>query len=242
MRLDIHRLSVHMQGRFLIRDISLSFESGHLFVILGPNGSGKSTLLKALARIWPPREGEIFLDGVNIASFNRQQLSSHIHWVAQTPSILFDFTVAEMVAMGCYTHLGSLHEKKESTERALGEADLVHLRHRRISQLSGGERQRVYIARAIASKAPILLFDEPTAYLDLRHQIEVWLLLKKLDDQGKHIIAAAHDLHSAKSYGHEVALLHQGRCKGKGSYQEMITSCVLSKVFEITQEHAQMFL
>lgn len=228
-------LSYSINNTPLIEDVSLEFSSGLLHAILGPNGSGKSTLLKTLAGIWKQTRGNILWNNQSLMKENRQTISRTISIVPQNPQIHFDFLVKDIVAMGRYSH----HSKywtdahKDLLEQALTLVDAWHLRAKRVTCLSQGERQRVYIARALMTEAPILLFDEPTASLDIRHQIEIWQLLQSLAIQGKIVIVSTHDIAHASQYCQQLAVLNHGRCIASGQFHEVMTAELFKNVFGI---------
>lgn len=234
MTLVVRNLSYRLHHATLIEKISATFQPGFLYGILGPNGSGKSTFLKTLSAIWTPTEGEIFWKEQDLRRFSRRELSRALTLVPQNPPLFFDFDVYHMVAMGCYAKGASSKECSKQVEDSLRQVDGWHLRDRMICQLSGGERQRIYIARALATGAPILLLDEPTSYLDLRHQLEVWELLKKLVKQGKLVIVAVHDIVSAKRFCDQLVILQKGRCQAIGTYENVMTPQMLEDVFGVT--------
>jgi ABC-type cobalamin/Fe3+-siderophores transport system ATPase subunit len=233
MTLDIHHLTYCLNHHPLIEDISLTFTSGILYGILGPNGSGKSTLLKTLAGIWRPTVGQVFWQGQNLLQCSRIAMSQILSLVPQTPPLYFDFNVYSMVAMGRYPYGCRTPEAHYKIEQALHQVDAWHLRSQLLSQLSGGERQRIYIARALATQAPILLLDEPTSYLDLRHQLEIWQLLRSLVKEGKLIIVAVHDLLAAQRFCDQLVILNQGHCHAIGKYGDIMTPSLLKEVFGV---------
>jgi iron complex transport system ATP-binding protein len=232
MTLTIQHLSYHYHNRPLIENISHSFQSGILYGILGPNGAGKSTLLKTLARVWEPTKGKLFWHQQDLNKLSRLEMSRIVSFVSQNPPSYFDFTVFEMVHMGCYPQtLRSKHIP--IVEEVLKQLNIWDLRHQQLSCLSGGERQRVYIARALATQAPIMLLDEPTSYLDLRHQLEIWQLLRSLTAQGKLCIVAVHDLRAAERYCDQLLVLRQGKCEAAGTYTSVMTPDFLHRHFGI---------
>ncbi len=233
MTLAIHHLTYRLNHRPLIKDISLTFNSGILYGILGPNGSGKSTLLKTLSGIWTPTSGQLLWQGQNLLQFSRIALSRTLSLVPQNPALYFDFNVYSMVAMGRYPYGCRTPEARSKIEQALCQVNAWHLRHQSLSQLSGGERQRIYIARALATHAPILLLDEPTSYLDLRHQLEIWQLLRSIAKEGKLIIVAVHDFFAAQRFCEELVILNQGHCYATGKYTDIMTPSLLKKVFGV---------
>lgn len=238
--LNAEALSYRLQNKDLISDISLNFHPGVLYGILGPNGSGKSTLLKTLAGIWKPTSGHVLWHGQDLLQNPRKEISKIISLVPQNAQLYFDFSVTEVVLMGRYPH-GSLFSNKkaegEMLEWALTMVDAWHLRQRLVSHLSNGERQRVYIARALMTESPILLLDEPTASLDIRHQLEIWQLLRTLLQSGKVIIVTNHDLTAAERYCDQIAVLNQGRCVAVGAFSVIITPKLIHSVFGV-EEHA----
>jgi ABC-type cobalamin/Fe3+-siderophores transport system ATPase subunit len=234
MTLTIHHLSYYLHQRYLIEDIFLSFTPGILYGILGPNGSGKSTLLKTMSRIWTPTRGQLIWKGQDLLKFSRLDMSRTLSLVPQNPPFYFDFEVTHMVAMGRYPHGSRSPQATSKIEEALHRVDAWHLRHLMLSELSGGEKQRIYIARALATEAPILLLDEPTSDLDLRHQLEIWHLLRMLSQEGKLVIAAVHDLLAAQRFCDEIVILNHGRCQATGHYEAIMTPHLLQDVFGVS--------
>lgn len=235
MTLNIHDLTYRINQQILIDKISLSFQAGLLYGILGPNGSGKSTLLKTMSCIWTPTQGEIWWQNQNLLQFSRKAISQTLSLVPQSPQLYFDFDVYDMVAMGRYPHGCRSSKTHDYIEKALHQVNAWHLRNHLVSQLSGGERQRIYIARALATQAPILLLDEPTSYLDLRHQLEIWQLLQNLAKEGRLIITAVHDLLAAQRFCDQLVILHHGQCRAIGAYEEVMTPQLLRDTFGVSQ-------
>ncbi len=230
-------LSYAIDKKFLLSDISLEFEAGYLHGILGPNGSGKSTLLKLLSGIWKPLTGSVKWNGSPLLCQDRQAISRIISLVPQQPQIAFDFLVEDIVAMGRYAHDRCYWQAAEEPEihAALTIVDAWHLRRRYVNQLSYGERQRVYIARALVTASPILLLDEPTASLDIQHQLEIWQLLQKLVENGKIVIVTTHDLAIAEQYCHRISVLNHGTCIGTGQFSALMTPSLLQAIFGVVE-------
>lgn len=229
--LTCNHLSFSLRGNFLLKKISLAFAPGQIWGILGPNGSGKSTLLKTLAGIWTPTTGQVCYNGENLFFMERKQISKILTMVPQTCATAFGFTAQEIVAMGRYCH-----EKKDNErliQESLRRVDGLHLKDRKIWELSSGERQRIFIARSLATEANVLLLDEPTSNLDIRHQLEVWALIKELAEEGKTILVAHHDLSVVRRYFTKAAVLHQGSCVAFGAADTILTTGILKKVFGI---------
>ena len=230
--LTVQNLSYHLQKKALLNAITLSFVPKIIHGILGPNGSGKSTLLKTLAGIWKPSQGSVLWNEENLFKKERREISKIVTLVPQNPQLFFDFTVEEFVFMGRYAH-GEKRNPKEQIQHALELVDALQFKDRPVNQLSLGERQRVYIARALCSEAPVMLFDEPTANLDIRHQIDIWLLLQTLALDGKTVIVTNHDWTSTQQFCDQIYILHHGYCHAAGSFTEVMTPNLIHDVFGI---------
>jgi iron complex transport system ATP-binding protein len=238
MNLRVENLTYRLKNHLLISNISLQFNAGGLYGILGPNGSGKTTFLKNLSGIWTPSNGKIFWDEKPLFNLTRKEISRIISFVPQTAYVPFDYSVFDIVEMGLYAHENK-ECRQDFIQDVLLQVDAWHLRDRFLLQLSSGERQRVYIARALATEAPIILLDEPTSHLDLRHQIDIWKLLSKLASNNKIVVASLHDLKAAKHYCNEVAILHHGNCIAAGTYSDMMTEELMQQVFDISLEECK---
>lgn len=230
--LKASNVSYRYLDRLILDDISLEFPTGNLFGILGPNGSGKTTFMKTLAGLWMPSHGKILWCDQDLLALNRKQISRIVTFVPQNPQLSFEYTVEDFVHMGRYAHHDS---KPEFVKHCLRQMDALHLRARQVQLLSSGERQRIYIARALATEAPILLLDEPTASLDIRHQLEIWHLLRGLVMEGKIIIVTNHDLEATQRFCDRVAIFSHGKCLHSGQKDEVLTPEILSGVFGVTQ-------
>ena len=236
MSLVIEQLDYVHKNKKILNAINLNFKRGKIYALLGPNGAGKSTLLKTIAGIWKPSQGRVLWQEKDLTQQSRLTLSQLITFIPQNPLLYFDFTVSQMVGMGCYSYNYSAQKEKAVIEDKLKQVNAWYLKDRLLSQLSGGEKQRVYIARALAAEAAILTLDEPTAWLDVRYQLEIWKLLRNLAQKGQLIIVAVHDLVAVKQFCDEVVLLKQGHCVGQGPYTEIITPHRLQEVFEVNTE------
>lgn len=234
--LIVRDLHVSYNRNSVIRDLTFSVRSGEFFIIAGPNGSGKSTLLKTLAGLLRPNRGSILLYGRPLSSYGRRRLSHTVAHMPQTVSLDFPFTVAEVVLMGRSPYLGlfqlegrlDLQKAYEAMERT----HVTHLAKRPIDQLSGGERQRVFLAQALCQEPQLFLLDEPTAALDLAHQVHLMDLLEDLrGDKDITIIMVSHDINLAAMYGDTVLLLKDGRSVGQGPPTEVLTFDVLEAVY-----------
>ena len=220
----------------VLDDVSLGVAAGEMLGVIGPNGSGKSTLLRLLSGVLGPAAGEVQLHGRPLAQYSRRQLGRLIAVVPQDTLIEFPFSVTEVVLMGRSPHLGGFafegERDLEIAHAAMRRTGVLELAERSILEISGGERQRVILARALAQEAPIMLLDEPGAFLDIRHEVEIYDLLQDLQRDGKSIVTVLHDLNLAALYCDRVALLRAGRLFRCGTPAEVITYGAMTEVFE----------
>ncbi len=240
--LKINNISYSTKNKNLLSSISLSFTTGALYGILGPNGSGKSTLLKNIAGIWTPTSGTVLWHDENLHKKPRKEISQIISLVPQNPEVHFAFTVEELVKMGRYPKGGYTRGEESAIHHCLELVDGAHLTHRPLHEISFGERQRVYIARALAAESPVMLLDEPTSGLDIRHQLEIWNLLRYLVSLGKIIIVTIHDLPAAERFCDQIALLDGGRCVKSGCPSAVLNEDTLQEVFHVTRNQNEISL
>jgi len=228
--------------RWILEDVSFCVQEGEVLGIVGPNGSGKTSLLKVLARLMRPLQGRIDLFGQELASRAQQEVARLVGVVQQDTQQLFPFTVAETVLMGRFPHRphgrwtgGFGWEDQEDVtiaEQAMMMVDILHLAHRPVTDLSGGERQRAMIARALAQKTKVLLLDEPTAFLDLQHQVEICSVLLRLKEESRlTVILVSHDLNLVSQYCDRILLLDRGRVVRLGRPEEVIEPGTLESVY-----------
>lgn len=222
--------------RLAVDDVSLQVTPGEMLGIIGPNGSGKSTLLRLISGVLQPLRGTVRLEGRLLAQYGRAELARRVAAVAQENVIEFPFSVAEVVLMGRSPHLGgALFESARDVavaRAAMQRSGVLELADRWIHELSGGERQRVILARAVAQEAPLLVLDEPAAFLDIRHQVETYDLLEDLQREQHTVITVLHDLNLATLYCDRVVLLQHGRVVRIGTPAEVITYPLLTAVYE----------
>jgi iron complex transport system ATP-binding protein len=230
-------ISFAIEGKKILEGISAHFEPGKIHGIIGPNGSGKSTLLKNICRIWEPQTGTIFIQGRNYRSIPRKDLSTIVTLVPQHTTISFPIPVYDIVAMGRNPHLGRFEglgtKDRDIIERALQQTGVYSLKDRHINELSGGEGQLSIIARALATEAALLLLDEPTAELDIKHTLTILDVLHKLQKRGKTILVTMHDLNLARKFCDTVSIIHQGRLFYSGSPEEAFSPENIRRVFEV---------
>lgn len=220
----------------VLEDVSLDLRRGEMVGILGPNGGGKSTLLRLLSGVLEPKRGEVRLHGRPLREWSRPEIGRTVAVVPQDTHIEFPFSVTEVVLMGRAPHLaGFAFETERDIEvarRAMERTGVTELGGRTIQEVSGGERQRVILARALAQEAEVLLLDEPGAFLDIRHAVEIHDLLRELPREGKAVLCVLHDLNLAALYCDRVALFAGGRLVRLGPPAEVITYAAITQVFE----------
>ena len=234
--LQIRQVDFSYLDGLVLRGINLSIEAGEMVGLLGPNGSGKSTLLKLASGILNPNRGEVRLDDANLSQLRRKSVARCIAMVPQQFHISFAFTAKEVVALGRIPFLKAFTEESEADKRLIHDAlELVgvnELSQRRFDELSGGERQKVVLAMALAQQPKLLLLDEPTAHLDITHQVEILELVRGLNaGRGLTVIAAMHDLNLASLYFDRLILLKEGRVLADGSPAQVLTEQMISEVF-----------
>jgi len=221
-----------------VRDVSLRIEPGELIALVGPNGSGKSTLLAAMGRELAPRKGRVTLEGRNLARIPRRVLARRMARLPQEPIAPEGLTVTTLVENGRHPHMGMLASLGRDDRRAVDEAMLAmglgDLRQRKLETLSGGERRRAWIAMVLSQEPEILLLDEPTAALDLRHQWEVLELLARVNrDRRVTVVVSLHDLEHAASLARRVAVLHRGRLYDIAPPERAVSEETLRDVFGV---------
>ncbi|SHF18089.1 iron complex transport system ATP-binding protein [Desulfacinum infernum DSM 9756] len=232
----VQDVSVSYDRDEVIRNLTFSVRMGEFFIIAGPNGSGKSTLLKTLAGLLRPSRGRISLFGRSLESYGRRRLSHTVAYMPQTVPLDFPFTVAEVVLMGRSPHLGLFQLEgrtdMEKAREAMERTHVAHLAGRPMDRLSGGERQRVFLAQALCQEPRLLLLDEPTAALDLKHQVHLMDLLEELrGDKEITIVMVTHDINLAAMYGDTVLLLKDGRSVSLGPPAEVLTFDALEAAY-----------
>ncbi len=238
--LEARDITICYGTREAVAGVSLRADPGRIVAIIGPNGAGKSTLMRALNGALSPARGEILLDGRPLGSYPRRAVSRRIAVVAQESELRFPVTVMDFVLGGRYARSGTgawgwETERDVAVAReALRETSLKDYGSRLISELSGGERQRVVLARALATEAPILLLDEPTANLDLAHQAAMLALVRKRGDRKETAsVVVTHDVNLAAEFADRVLLLKEGRMLASGPPRDVLTPEILHEVFDI---------
>jgi iron complex transport system ATP-binding protein len=221
-----------------LRDVSLGVGRGEIVALVGPNGSGKSKLLAALGRVLRPRSGGVRLAGVDAWRIPRRRFARRVARLPQAPLCPEGLRVEELVQSGRNPHGRRFgprtREDRDAVERALRALDLVDQRRRPVETLSGGERRRAWLAMVLAQETEILLLDEPTAALDLRHQWEVLDRLARANrERGVTVVMSLHDLEQAAAWAHRVAVVHRGRLYAVGPPERCLTEETLRDVFNV---------
>jgi iron complex transport system ATP-binding protein len=235
--LEVRDVSVALGSVAVLDDVSLSVDSGEFLGLVGPNGAGKTTLLRTVNGVLAPDSGTVRIDGTDGTDLSARARSRLVATVPQDTSVSFDLTVADLVEMGRTPYrqrfgLGLTAADREAVEEALDRTATTDLRDRPVGAVSGGERQRAYVARALAQDAPVLLCDEPTASLDVNHQVNVLSLLSGLVEEGRTVVAAIHDLDLAARFCDRLALLSDGGIQATGTPESVLAGEALDEAFE----------
>jgi iron complex transport system ATP-binding protein len=232
--LEAHGVTVAYGGRPVVDDVDLSVRSGEIVALVGPNGAGKSTLLGVLAGDLAPDRGSVTVDRAPISSWRPNELAIRRGVLLQRVALSFPFTVTQVVRMGRAPWGGTTAEDWDDAvvAAAMVETDVRELADRVFTSLSGGEQARAALARVLAQEASILLLDEPTASLDIRHQEQVLRVARSRADRGDAVVVVLHDLDIAAAHADVVVVLADGRIRAQGPPDEVCTAELLSDVYE----------
>ncbi len=225
MSAALHASGLSVPGR--LADASFDLGPGELVAVVGPNGAGKSTLMQALAGLLPS-EGTIHWNGQLLSRIPALERGRRLAWVGQEALFEFAFPVREVVAHGRF----AWDDDPAGIAEALAAMDLESLADRPVTRLSGGERHRVLLARALATRAPLQLWDEPVAQLDVRHALEVYRLARRLADGGGTVLVSLHDIRAAYRFD-RVLVLDRGRLVGNGKPHAILTADMIRSVFRV---------
>lgn len=233
--LEMKNLSVGYPGHPVLQNISLSVPGGAVTVIAGPNGCGKSTLLKALTGILPAA-GSIFLDGQELLTLDRRERARKVAFLPQNRQVP-EITVNNLVLHGRFPYLSYPRRYRQEdyriAEAAMEKMGVAELAERSLITLSGGQRQKVYIAMALAQDTPVVLLDEPNAFLDIAHQLQLMEQAKILAGEGKTVVLVLHELCLALEYADSLAVLAEGTCLFQGNPEAAFLSGCLEKAFGV---------
>ena len=234
--IELQNLTAGYRDHAVLEHVDLCFPEGNVTVLLGPNGCGKSTLLKTALGLLPPLEGQILYDGTPLSELAPVQVARRAAYMAQSRGIP-NIEARRMVLHGRFPYLPFPRRYRksdhEAVDRALQQADALELAHCRMEELSGGQRQKIYLAMALAQQTKTIFMDEPTTWLDVRHQMEVMRTAKDLAAAGKAVVLVSHDLCLALRTADRVALLSQGRLVQVDTPLHVYESGTLDKVFGV---------
>jgi iron complex transport system ATP-binding protein len=231
----------YMADRPVLADVSLALSPGRITVLLGPNGSGKSTLLKLLLGHLAPAAGEVRWDDRPMRTLRPRDLARRVAYLPQSPAHEPGQTVLEVLRAGRTPYLGALGLESDRDLQVVRQtADLLHLADllpRPLEELSGGQRQRAFLGRALVQEPQAFLLDEPSTFLDLRHQADLWRTLQSLArDKQIAILAASHDLNLSAAFADDLLLLHEGRLAAQGPPDQVLDPALLSRVYQLPIE------
>lgn len=224
-------LSFSRGHREILSGVNLTVPYGRVLALVGPNGAGKSTLLSLLSGDLEPNSGEVLLEGRQLKQWGARELAMRRAVLLQSNHLAFSFTAREVVEMGRAPWPADGRDE-EIVAKALSDADVEFLQHREYPNLSGGEKARVSLARVLAQDTPIVMLDEPTAALDLRHQEDVLRLARVLAARGRAVVVVLHDLSLAAAYADDVAMISNGRLSAYGSPIEVFVEDRIAEVYE----------
>lgn len=218
MNLRVENLQFGYSNDLVVENVNLEVKEGETLAVVGPNASGKTTLLKCINQILAPREGSVLVGGDEVSMLDREKVARKIGYVPQEMSEGFPMTIFDVILMGRKPHIDWKPTSKDieivtNTIEKLGFEDLAK---RDVSELSGGQKQKVIVARALAQRPKILLLDEPTSNLDVKHQLEVLDIVKKQTESGLSVITALHDLNLAAKYCDRIVMLKNGEVYAEG--------------------------
>ena len=234
--LSVCGLRLGYGAKLVLRDLDLDIPEGRMTVIVGPNGCGKSTLLKAMARLLVPEAGEVRLEGKPLHTLPTSQVARRMALLPQAPSLPDGMTVRELVAQGRFPHqgwLGRAHpDDAAAIDQALAQTGIQSLAGRPVAALSGGQRQRAWIAMVLAQQTPLILLDEPTAWLDLRVQLDLMACLRRLTrEAGRTLVLVLHELNLAAAFADQMVMLRDGQLIAEGPPEAVMTPALLDRVF-----------
>lgn len=238
MNFSAENITTGYSSRPVINALSLDIREGELTALVGTNGSGKSTLLKAMARLLKLSMGAVYLDGALIHRTPSAEVARKLAILPQAPSVPPGLTVSELVEQGRFPHAGPLRMLKRqdhaSIQEALSLTGMLEYALRPLDSLSGGERQRAWIALALAQSTPLLLLDEPTTFLDVRHQLEVLELLRRLNrERNLTIVAVLHELNLAARFADRIVVMKQGTIVADGKPEQVLIPELLASAFGV---------
>ncbi|SFM48325.1 iron complex transport system ATP-binding protein [Gracilibacillus orientalis] len=231
-------LTLGYGDEIIIDELDITIPKGEISVFIGGNGCGKSTLLRSLARLLKPKQGDVVLNGEDIAKVPTKEVAKQIAILPQSPISPEGLTVEDLVKQGRHPYKTMFKRWSEEDEKAVVEAldatNMRDLKHRAVDSLSGGQRQRAWIAMTLAQGTDTILLDEPTTYLDMTHQIEILDLLFELNERrGSTIVMVLHDLNLACRYAHHIIAIKDKQVYAQGKPEEIINCGLVHDVFQM---------
>jgi len=236
--INAEKINFSYAAQSVMNDVSFAIDEAQIVAVIGPNGSGKTTLLKIINGTLLPDAGKMFVDGKATGAWPRREIARKVAIVPQEASVTFPFYAEEIVLMGRFPHSGrySFEDKKDYgiVHKAMEKTDTLSFAARRFDELSAGERQRVLIARALAQEPKILLLDESTVFLDLKHQAQFLTLLRQLNEaQQLTVIFVTHDINLAAQNAQRIIFLDSGKIYAIGTPAEVITAANIKDVYDV---------
>ncbi len=229
--LSARGVNVVLGNNTILKDLDLDVAPGELTSLIGPNGAGKSTVFATLAGDLEPTRGTVLLDGKPVRSYRPKDLALRRAVLPQDHLVRFSYSVEEVVHLARLSHPSDPHKDDEVVSESLDAAEISHMRRRDVQTLSGGEMARTAFARTLAQTTPIVLLDEPTAALDLRHQEAVLSHARRMRDEGACVVVVLHDLNLASAYSDRVVMLHDGIVVADGAPGTVFTAERIRKVY-----------
>ena len=225
----------------VVEGLSLGVEPGEFLAVIGPNGAGKSTLLKLMAGLLSHFQGSVEFMGKSIVNYKPAELARKVAFVPQETHVVFPFTVDEMILMGRLPYrqnfLFDTETDDQFVQQAMAHTETEHLTGKMFNEISGGERQRVVLASALAQTPEVLLLDEPTVYLDVKHQLQFYEILARLNTkQHMTVVAVTHDINLASSYAGRLIAMRAGAIVTEGTSDQVLTAENLREIFGITAD------
>jgi iron complex transport system ATP-binding protein len=230
---EVRGLGFEIGEAVLLKDVDIDVRSGEVLGVIGPNGAGKSTLLRMLAGELTPTSGSVAYNGRDLGDFDLEELAQLRCLLPQQHVLRFGFSCLDVVLMGRYPHDESPSESTAVARRVMEQTDTEHLSQRRYPTLSGGEQARVAFARVMAQDTPVMLLDEPTANLDLRHQQIIMKVARQHAATGSAVVAVLHDVNLAARFADRLIVLESGSLHASGSPADVLTEDLLGRVYDL---------